>query len=157
MIYIAHRGNVSGQNLEFENSVLYIEQALNMGFDVEVDLHYVNGVLYLGHDDPQYPVDLSWLLANTSRLWIHCKNSGAMEFCQRTDLHYFWHQNDDYTLTSNGIIWAYPGKEPPSKKTITVLPELVWKISDYRRHVTMGVCSDFVADMRNLENESEEI
>ena len=28
----------------------------------------------------------------------------------KMNCHYFWHQEDDYTITSKGIIWAYPGK-----------------------------------------------
>ena len=35
---------------------------------------------------------------------------------------YFWHQNDDYTITSKGYIWAYPGKKL-NKNAIYVLPE----------------------------------
>ena len=26
-------------------------------------------------------------------------------------LNYFWHQTDDFTLTSHGYIWTYPGKK----------------------------------------------
>ena len=38
MILIAHRGNVSGPNPEMENNPLYIDRALEKGYDVEIDI-----------------------------------------------------------------------------------------------------------------------
>ena len=36
-------------------------------------------------------------------------------------IHCFWHDTDDFTITSQGIIWAYPGKLI-DQKTVCVLP-----------------------------------
>ena len=56
-----------------------------------------------------------------------------------TDLHYFWHDEDDVTITSKGIIWAHP-KIKPLEKSIAVLPENHnWPVSD-----CLGVCSDYI-------------
>ena len=52
-------------------------------------------------------------------------------------IHYFWHQEDDITLTSQGYIWAYPGKQP-IKNSIAVLPEIYKDKVD----VCKGICSD---------------
>jgi len=38
MYYISHRGNLSGSQPEFENKPAYIVEALNKGFDVEIDV-----------------------------------------------------------------------------------------------------------------------
>ena len=38
MIFIAHRGNTKGPNKELENTPGYIDEALDNGFDVEVDI-----------------------------------------------------------------------------------------------------------------------
>ena len=46
MILISHRGNTNGVNHEKENSISYIEDALNLGFDVEVDVWYKDGDFY---------------------------------------------------------------------------------------------------------------
>ena len=62
MIIIAHRGNVDGPNPERENSPDYIDEALSMGYDVEIDLRSKDKQLFLGHDKPQYPLKLGWLL-----------------------------------------------------------------------------------------------
>ena len=38
MIFIAHRGNLSGPQPENENKLAYIQAALDKGFSVEVDV-----------------------------------------------------------------------------------------------------------------------
>jgi hypothetical protein len=40
MILIAHRGNISGPNSDFENSIPYIQEALNQDYNVEVDVWF---------------------------------------------------------------------------------------------------------------------
>ena len=58
MILISHRGNTEGCNEKKENSPDYIDNAISLGFDVEIDVRYLNGDLYLGHDLPQYKINL---------------------------------------------------------------------------------------------------
>jgi hypothetical protein len=62
-------------------------------------------------------------------------------------VHCFFHNNDDYTLTSEGFIWAYPGKMG-EKKTIAVMPADNFDISNYE-----GVCSDNIEKYRNKKND----
>ena len=73
MILISHRGNINGKNVEMENHPSYIDTALNLWYDVEIDVWYIDGVLFLGHDNPQYEVSLEWLEHRSPSLWIHCK------------------------------------------------------------------------------------
>ena len=58
---IAHRGNISGKQIELENKPSYIESALFKKYDVEVDVWYLKDKLLLGHDEPQYEISLSFL------------------------------------------------------------------------------------------------
>ena len=51
MILISHRGNINGRIPEKENRPQYIETTLVSGYDVEVDVWYVNGKLMLGQVD----------------------------------------------------------------------------------------------------------
>ncbi len=53
------------------------------------------------------------------------------------NIHCFWHQNDDFTLTSKNIIWTFPGKKL-SLNSICVLPDLDIKLDG----LVMGICSD---------------
>jgi hypothetical protein len=38
MVVISHRGNIDGSKSECENNPTYIQQALDQGFEVEVDV-----------------------------------------------------------------------------------------------------------------------
>jgi len=42
MLLISHRGNIDGKQLNRENHPDYIEEALNLKFDVEVDVWYID-------------------------------------------------------------------------------------------------------------------
>ncbi len=79
MILISHRGNINGKNTEKENHPDYIDDAIKLGYDVEIDIWVIDGNFYLGHDGPQYNISLDWLSDRIDRLWIHCKNIEAIE------------------------------------------------------------------------------
>ncbi len=42
---IAHRANLNGPDHETENTPASINKAIKLGFDVEVDIWYINNVL----------------------------------------------------------------------------------------------------------------
>lgn len=139
MVLISHRGNIDGVNQNFENQPNYIDDAIKAGYDVEVDIWYIGDKLYLGHDTADYQVDIDWLEKRRFKLWIHCKNHPALELLLESHLHYFWHEEDDVTITSKGIIWAHP-KIKPLDNSIAVLPERHnWPTGD-----CLGVCSDYI-------------
>ena len=141
MIFISHRGNIIGKDVR-ENAPDFIDEAIHRGYDVEIDIRYLNDELYLGHDMPDYKIDLEWLNERTDNLWVHCKNLSAIEYLNNSDghdLNYFWHDEDEVTLTSKGFIWAYPEKQP-IKRSIAVLPELF--DDDVRE--CYGICSDVI-------------
>lgn len=112
MKIIAHRGNLRGPDPLLENNPLTILKAISHGYDVEIDLWHRDGELYLGHDEPVHNISWSWLFDISDNSWVHCKNLEALQKLSVADIefNYFWHQNDDYTLTSNGTIWTYPGR-----------------------------------------------
>lgn len=153
MKLIAHRGNIDGSNPLEENRPEYIEKAIESGYDVEIDIRYEKNVdgLYLGHDEPQYVINWLWLSKYKENLWIHCKNIEALfEFSLETSgYNYFWHQEDDYTLTSKNYIWTYPGKIH-TKKSVIVMPE--WEESvnwdQLKTSKCYGICSDYVGKLK---------
>lgn len=124
MKIISHRGNINGINKKLENSPQYIQNALNLNFDVEIDVWHVNGYFYLGHDEPVYKIDVD--LLKEDRLWIHTKNREALSEMQTLkDVKYFWHENDNYTFTNTGLIWALVGSKL-IENCICVLPEITF-------------------------------
>ena len=72
MILIAHRGNTCGPSKN-ENRQSHVENAILQGYEAEVDVHYVKGALYLGHDGPEYGVSPLWLNRYAGVLWVHAK------------------------------------------------------------------------------------
>lgn len=145
MILISHRGNINGRFESYENEPNYIDLTLKKGYEVEIDVWYKDGHLWLGHDKPQYGITLEWINKRKSKLWIHCKNIEAIEYfnslCDACN--YFWHQEDTLTLTSKGYIWVYPGKQPV-KNSIAVMPEL---FNDETSHC-LGICSDYIQNYK---------
>ena len=141
MILISHRGNISGIEHDNENNPKYINAALKEGYEVEVDVRFENGVFFLGHDFSQYKINMEYLL--NDKLWCHAKTKYALEALDKIKAHYFWHQEDDYTITSKGYIWTYPGKNLLAK-SVCVLPEK----ANYKELNCIGICSDLIQNYR---------
>lgn len=154
MLLISHRGNLSGPDKELENNPKHLEHVMQK-YCVEIDLRIHKNKLYLGHDECQYEIKHDWLCNHYPFLWIHCKNAEALEYCSKTNfLHYFWHNTDDYTITSLGYVWAYPGKINVGNKCISVMPELFWQLNELGKNQKnfRGICTDFCIKYDKLEN-----
>ena len=137
MKIISHRGNLNGKSM-YENHPDYIEETLCQDFEVEIDVWWIDDSgFWLGHDKPQYLVDEHYL--ENQKFWCHAKNIEALsKMLDNNNIHCFFHQEDDVTLTSKGYIWTYPNKQL-TDKSIAVLPkELDKSLNCY------GVCTDFV-------------
>ena len=151
MILIAHRGNIQGPIPTLENKPSYIQQALDAGFSVEIDLRSREGQLYLGHDYPQYKIDSSFLVDNKNKFWVHCKDAEALAKALELNLNCFWHNTDDYTMTSYGYVWCFPNKGPVGRRSVMVLPEMYDSVSSINKNGNMiAICSDYVLDIQNI-------
>lgn len=145
MLKIAHRGNVDGPN-DRENEPDYLLDALARGYEIEVDVWVIAGTLWLGHDYAQYQVNYTFLSKIVDRTWFHCKNLEALYYFSSvlSSTKYFWHQEDDFTLTSNGYIWTYPGKEATTRSVIVDLD--LANLGSYR-DTAYAVCTDYPANV----------
>jgi hypothetical protein len=142
MKLIAHRGLTTGPNKDLENRPSQVLSVLDNGFDCEIDFWVVDDRFYLGHDGPQFHVKRNFI--EDPRYWIHAKNLEALYYLIGTELNFFWHQNDDFTVTNSGHIWTYPGK-PLTEDSVMVLPEWEDPTLENVKHATcFAVCSDFV-------------
>lgn len=147
MINISHKGNISGPNPKKENHPDYIMNAIKLGYDVEIDIRFINGKYFLGHDEPQYMIDKKFLF--NTKLWCHCKNIEVISELSKNkySIHYFYHQTDDCTLTSKGWIWTYPGKDILCKNAIAVCPE---RSKHWNIERAGGICSDFIENYKKI-------
>lgn len=143
MILISHRGNINGAKSELENSPKQIEFCISKKFQVEIDLRLVDNKWFLGHDHPEYEIDFKFLLKHHNKLWIHCKNYEALEKLREYDLNYFWHDTDDFTLTSKKDIWALPGSFV-GMMSIVVMPEKYYSFEEIKKLNCRGICSDYI-------------
>jgi hypothetical protein len=151
MMLIAHRGNTCGPITDLENTPEYIDRAIKLGYYVEVDVWGLGQTLWLGHDAPNTPVEHKFFREREGELFCHCKNADAIRL-----LHdhvewpcYFFHSTDDYTITSNGFVWCFPGRTPPHKDSIVVLPEKFWPDNtELWASEAAGVCSDYISRLK---------
>lgn len=147
---ISHRGNTIGRDKSKENHPTQIQAALMAGFDVEIDLRFLDGKFVLGHDEGQYDIHESFLF--NTKLWCHAKNVEALErmLHYKTIINCFFHDQDECCLTSNGFIWHYPGKMTVSNRvSIAVLPET---IKNYDISNCYGVCTDYPVEFKTNIN-----
>lgn len=155
---IAHRGLTNGPDEDLENKPEQIDTAISLGFDCEVDvwvetrrdedLNGEFGYFWLGHDSPQYKVPVTWINERKDKLWIHCKNMKALEYCRfEDDWNFFFHDVDLWTLTSKKHIWAYPSAAM-QPGAVLALPEKT-HLPDYllmemcKRGEIVGLCTDY--------------
>jgi hypothetical protein len=147
MKIICHRGNINGPNIFTENHPDQIDLCISKGYDVEVDLWCHYGEFYLGHNKGMDRISLSYLVERKDKLWIHCKNQDALFALNNLGFNYFWHQEDDVTITSHEFIWAYPGKQKKPYSNLVVLDfSKDVNFNDYKKLGVYAVCVDYVEE-----------
>jgi glycerophosphoryl diester phosphodiesterase len=107
MRIISHRGNLDGPIPERENSLSYIDEAIEAGYNVEIDIRTEDGFLYLGHDFPQHRVPYGELYHRKRHLWVHCKD--IQSFYYAPDFKSFCHTGDPFVLVTPGSYPRYQG------------------------------------------------
>ena len=141
MYIISHRGLINGKDERLENNPDHIRRLLQANIQVEIDVWVLHGNnVRLGHDSPHTLVDINFLRLNG--LWCHAKNLEALIYLKNNNIqNYFFHQQDDFTLTSSGYIWTYPGKSV-SNNSIIVDTDKDWREKQYN---CAGVCVDYIS------------
>lgn len=146
MILISHRGNIDSVKPERENTSEYIQEAIDAGYDVEIDVRYISGKLYLGHDTPDYEIELEWLQRRNLSLWVHTKNFEALSYLIDKNLRVFYHQKEDHTIINNcNLIWSHNVTQANHKSIIPLLDRYDIEEADVAIEDGLyGICSDYV-------------
>jgi hypothetical protein len=141
MIKIAHRGNINGPIKGRENSPEYLLEAIVQGYDVEVDLWFIKEKPWFGHDEPQYAISQADFIKISKNAWFHCKNLEALEYMAPLSkyLKYFWHQEDDYALVSDGNIWTHFER---LAGPMSIIVDLDFVGKNKNKNV-LGICTDY--------------
>ena len=142
---ILHRG--LNNDSYIENHPDTLEQRTKEGFAVECDIWFQNSKWYLGHDKPEYIIDIESFLKVKNRL-IHAKDGFTfailLKYCNERGYknEIFYHTNDNYVLTTLNNIIAYPGKDI-YENTICMMPEDMKRpFIDYELKNRIAICSD---------------
>jgi hypothetical protein len=158
MLFISYQGIFDGQNYQDANTPTQISKAFNAGFSCMVDVWRVDGVLYLGTDEPITQVTEKYLQG--PRFWINARNIEMQEWIitQPTKLYpnYFWFptpQENTPTETSSGKLIT-PGTIAINNTSIVFLPE----VNDQSLFSTVqlkcyGICSNMVRLIKRMRNE----
>ena len=149
MKYISHRGDLTSINPLLENTPDYIDLAISEGFDVEIDVRFLNEKLYLGHDTPDYLIDVEWLIKRKKNLWIHTKDVFSLSLLNEYDLNLFFHEKERHTIIYNSkFIWTHDIEESTNKSIIPLLKILDLNLFEKYNFVS-GVCSDYIKILKN--------
>ena len=150
MKIISHRGNIKGRQPQWENRPSYIDCAIGNGYDVEVDVRYVAGGLWLGHDQPQYRINHKWLEKRKSYLWIHCKNLSAALECRQYQS--FCHEEDDFIYTTTGKLWVHDLHQTIDHNVIIPLMGAgeIESFKSQTNQIPYGICTDYPSLLVNF-------
>ena len=121
---------------------------MQLGLDVEIDVWCHDGIWELGHDFPIYEINFNQLM--NKKLWCHAKNLEALTkmLTFQPSINCFWHQSDNYTLTSNGYIWTYPGNKLTDKSIVVLTNEFDNFYNKKELKKCYAICSDNVKKYR---------
>ena len=136
MFLISNNGNLNGKNPLMENNPMACDNVRHMGYDVKIDVWLTDKGWFLGNEKPQFSIEFEYLLRDG--FWCQAKNIGALrEMIQHEQINCFWHQQDNYTVTSKKFVWAYPGFYGTGERTIAVKPS-----EDMNINLFYGVCAN---------------
>ena len=153
MKIISHRGNIKGPIPDKENRPSYIDSAIQLGFDVEIDVRFIDNKFWLGHDTPDYEVSDIWIMKRKEKLWFHCKDlPSALELENlNPTINKFCHNSDPYVIVSNGKMWVHDLTLTLNNKCIIPLLSL----NDIESNTTLsfgeniyGICTDYPQNLK---------
>ena len=155
-ILISHRGNLNGRIPERENTSEYIIEAIQAGFNVEIDVRMHKGILHLGHDKPEEIVPFTFFLEPLKDfIWFHCKDYESLLFLMQEKKYTykcFIHDKEPCTFVSNGMLWVHPNFQTMAKmkthRSIVMHP-----VNLHKAYV--GYCADNIAEIRDIINKNQ--
>ena len=116
--------------------------------------------IYLGHDNPNYKIDIDFITKNKDRFILHVKSfHSESDFVIKSlskiykIAHCFSHEEDNFTITNRGWIWSHPemGFIPNS---IFVLPEKFVSLNSRefmnKIYLLKGICTDFPLEINQI-------
>jgi len=139
MRLVSNRGNTTGPNPMRENSPAYILETLQKGFYVKIDVTVVDKVIFLG---AYFTVNLDFI--QNEKIICQASDGLTLHFLMSNQIHCFFQQKDNYSITTQGWIWTYP-ENILTPLSICVMPE--WFLKDVQEASKLkcyGICSNYI-------------
>lgn len=156
MIFISHRGNLNGIILDRENSPEYINEAIEKGYLVVVDVWLVGEDHFaLGNDRPKYLTNIEYIKQNN--IICRARSLNTLNALIESRAHCFFQDYERISLTNGGLIWAAPSQSV-TPRSIVIMPE--HEISNVRTAALLkcaGICSNFIQLVREEREELEKV
>lgn len=135
MHLISLRGNTNGKDTQNENKPYVVSELLKTGLHCWVDVWYHEGKLYLGTDEPKYPVKPYFV--NMFSLWCNAMNFETLIELKRLKAVNYFQYIGAPLLTNNGHILSdriYDGWE---STTVVITDDVI-----YTKLPLKGIISD---------------
>lgn len=119
--------------------------ALELGLNVEADVRLFKNELWLGHNQPDYLVP-KYFKQYGDRIWWHAKDIPTICYLLEKGVNCFFHNTDECTITSRGILWIYPEKTLVNNCVAVIKGE-----TSYTKEQLLqchGICSDSLKDIQ---------
>lgn len=142
MLVYAHRGNLTGSISENENTIGQIKRALAKNVNVEVDVFYINDILYLGHDKPQEKIEKEFLKNN--RILTHAKDIQTMFYLsQFREINSFIQKDENISVSTHGnvIVHQHYSFNLDWANSKTIMVDL--NLNKYKTPNVGGIITDF--------------
>jgi hypothetical protein len=145
---ISHRGNITSMQPDRENSIKYIEEAIEQGFNVMVDIWVIGKTnLALGYNRPQHQVTLEFLKQNN--IICNARSINTLNILIDNNVHCFYDTNEGISMTSGGLIWT-TSDHSVVPRSIYFLPErCLVNVGEAAHIVCAGVCSDRIQEVKD--------
>jgi len=129
MIYISYHGNIFDKNIDLENDLSYISNAINNNYNVLIDIELINDDYYLCNKKSK--IELDFINKNIDYLWFNCLDNN-------THLNLIKKFNNAKILNNNNIVY---------------LPELnknKYDIRNLKETSYIGICSSYIGWYKQL-------
>lgn len=156
MIIIAHRANLYGpaQDKTQENLPRNIYIAVKKGLHVEVDIQANDkGEIYFGHDECQESVaDVFTKDDYQQKIFWHAKDSAALMWALNKNLHCFFHNKDNMSLTSRDMIWTAHHHIQGDRVIVATNEDFITAKQLLKLDKIYGICTDHTYQLEDSKN-----
>lgn len=144
MIFIKHRAGIRDL------------RDLNEKLHAEIDVRYVDGAFYIGHDEPEEELEYSELKDVLPFLWVHCKNIEAYRRLlenHENEIKFFVHNADDFAVVKGGYYWTTEPKALILPGTVLMDVMGTGYLPETMSHIlseAYAICSDYLESWRAI-------